>query len=101
MTCQEVRRGLADGTEALAALAARTRCPSCGHAPLSIDHDSLVCKACAERWQLVSRQPLAVHLATDGTEAVGEQFRGSPLAASRMRRAVWRWHVRRDERFLS
>jgi SAM-dependent methyltransferase len=88
-------------TEALTALAARARCPACGEAPLSIKHGALVCRACAAPWQLVSRQPLAVRLAKNGTGAVGEQFRGPPLAGSRMRRAVWRWHARRDERFLS
>ena len=87
-------------TEALADLAGRSRCPACGSEPLSIGEDALVCSACERRWPILSRRPLAVRLATDGV-AAGEPFRGPPVARSDLRRAVWQWHARREERFAS
>jgi SAM-dependent methyltransferase len=84
-----------------AALAARVLCPSCSRGPLSTDDDALVCTACSGRWPLISRQPLVVRLATAGTEAVGEQFREPRQAGSRVRRALWQWHARREEQFAS
>jgi SAM-dependent methyltransferase len=87
--------------DTLAVLAGRSRCPVCGSGPLSIGDDALVCSACERRWQILSRRPLAVRLATEGVDSVGEQFRGPPVAHSRVRRAVWRWHARREERFAS
>ena len=33
--------------------------------------------------------------------AAGEPFRGPPVASSPLRRAVWQWHARREERFAS
>ena len=86
-------------TDATAALAARARCPACLHAPLSVGGDVLACTACGARWPLLSRQPLAVRLGEEGLEALGEQFEAPAPARSRARRAVRRWHARRDEAF--
>ena len=86
---------------ALAVLAGRSRCPVCSAEPLSIGGDGLVCSACERRWQLVSRHPLSVRLAREGVESVGDRFGGPPVAHTRARRAVWRWHGRREQRFAS
>jgi SAM-dependent methyltransferase len=86
-------------TSETAALAARARCPACGEAPLGADGDALVCSACAQRWRLLSRHPLAVRLATADIETIGEPFREPPLAVSSARRALRRWHSRREQRF--
>ena len=87
-------------TEALAALAERSCCPACGSGPLSVGEGALVCSTCERRWPVISHGPLAVRLASDDV-AAGEPFRGPPVARSRLRRAVRRWHGRREERFAS
>lgn len=87
--------------EALAVLARRSRCPVCSGEPLSTDDHALACGACDRRWPVISDRPLAVRLAPGTVDAAGEPFRGPPVARSRLRRAVWRWHARREERFAS
>ena len=87
-------------TEALAVLAERSRCPACGFEPLSIGEGVLDCSTCEQRWPLLSHRPLAVRLVSKDVTA-GEPFRGPPVARSRLRRAVWQWHARKEERFAS